>query len=270
MIIFRISQFPDDDAVLMNYNDGMSLYAIGDLHLHYQSVLKAKAQLSDPLWKDHERRFKENCERMISDKDTLVLVGDHSWGKNLSECEEDFAYIRSLPGRKILTRGNHDMFWDARKTRQLNEQFQPDLTFLQDGYLTYKDYALVATKGHTFEGPYYLNQKGQIIGWDEEAEQQAKKLVERERLRISRSLESARKDGFRKIVIFLHYPPTSVIESDSVFTKLAEQYDVSQVIYAHCHGERRFHDSIQGRYRGIKYSLVSGDYLNWVPKKILD
>ncbi|MBR4421832.1 MAG: hypothetical protein IKS69_04795, partial [Erysipelotrichaceae bacterium] len=79
----------------------MALYVIGDLHLHFQAELKAQAQLTDPLWQDHEERFKTNCQELVSDDDTLVLVGDHSWGKNLSECEEDFAYIRSLPGRKI-------------------------------------------------------------------------------------------------------------------------------------------------------------------------
>ena len=118
----------------------MSLYAIGDLHLHFQSVLKAKAQLYDPLWKDHEKRFVENCDNLLSDDDVLVLVGDHSWGKNLSECEADFDYIRKLPGRKILTRGNHDMFWDAGKTNRLNETFNPELTFLQDGYEPYKSH----------------------------------------------------------------------------------------------------------------------------------
>lgn len=110
----------------------MSLFAIGDLHLHYQSVLKAKDQLNSPLWADHEERFAENCRRLIEEEDTLVLVGDHSWGRNLEECEKDFEYIKSLPGRKILTRGNHDMFWDAKKTAKLNDLYYPDLTFLQD------------------------------------------------------------------------------------------------------------------------------------------
>ena len=94
--------------------EDMSLFAIGDLHLHYQSVLKAKDQLNSPLWADHEERFAENCRRLIEEEDTLVLVGDHSWGRNLEECEKDFEYIKSLPGRKILTRGNHDMFWRKR------------------------------------------------------------------------------------------------------------------------------------------------------------
>ncbi len=69
--------------------------------------------------------------------------------------------------------------------------------------------------------------------------------------------------------MFLHYPPTGIPEHSSVFTGIAEEYQVSQVIYAHCHGEQRFHDSIEGRHHGIMYRLVSGDYLKWVPFKVL-
>ena len=83
----------------------MALYAIGDLHLHFQSELKAPGQLHDRVWKKHEEKFKKNCAQLMTDEDTLVLVGDHSWGKNLAQCEEDLQYICDLPGRKILSSG---------------------------------------------------------------------------------------------------------------------------------------------------------------------
>ena len=248
----------------------MSLYAIGDLHLHYQSELKASGQLRDRVWKNHEEKFRKNCRKMITEDDTLVLAGDHSWGRKLSECEQDLQYICDLPGRKILTRGNHDMFWDAKKTWQLNELFQPKLTFLQDCYETYQDYALVGTKGFSFEGPFYIDRRGRIIGWDEDAEDHSKKLVERELQRLRKSFELAKADGYQKYIMFLHYPPTNILEERSGFTDMAEEYDAEQVIYAHCHGESRFHDSIHGEYRGRIYRLVSGDYLRWKPLKILD
>ena len=97
----------------------MSLFAIGDLHLHFQSELKAPGQLQEAVWKNHDVKFRQNCEKLIKPDDTLVLVGDHSWGKKLPECEKDLEYISALPGRKILLRGNHDMFWDAKKTDEL-------------------------------------------------------------------------------------------------------------------------------------------------------
>ena len=248
----------------------MGLYAIGDLHLHFQSPLKSKRQLTEKVWKNHEEKFKSFCARKLTPDDTLVLVGDHSWGRNMGECAEDLRYIEELPGRKILTRGNHDMFWDAGKTEQLNELFAGRLRFLQNSFDSYRDYALVATKGHCFEGPFYLDARGRIVGWDEEAEEKSKKLVERELQRLRLSFEAAREAGYRKYIVFLHYPPTSILEEGSGFTEMAEEYGAEQLIYAHCHGERRFHDSIEGERNGVTYRLVSGDYLKWHPVKLLD
>ena len=212
----------------------MSLYAIGDLHLHFQSQLKAPGQLTDKVWKNHEARFRKNCASVVHENDTLVLVGDHSWGRNLAECEKD--------GR---------------------------LFFLQNNYFPYRDYALVGTKGYTFEGPFYLNRRRQITGWDEKEAEHAARLVERELERLRVSFEAAKHDGYTRFIMFLHYPPTNILERRSGFTDMAEEYGAEQVIYAHCHGQSRFHDSIQGRFHGVEYRLVSGDYLLWNPARVL-
>ena len=248
----------------------MSLYAIGDLHLHFGTGRTAGNQLTDPLWKNHEQALAQACARLVRPEDTLVLAGDHSWGRNLAECGRDFEYIMALPGRKILLRGNHDTFWDAKKTAALNERFKGRLSFLQNNYYPYGNIALVGTKGYTFEGPFYLDRRGRIAGWDGEAEAKAEKLVERELARLRQSFEAAAADGYSRFVMFLHYPPTSILEHNSGFTRMAEEYGAEQIIYAHCHGESRFHDSILGGHHGIRYSLVSGDYLRWVPMKVMD
>ena len=248
----------------------MALYAIGDLHLHFQSPLKSQRQMRERVWKNHEEVFRRNCEALLTPEDTLVLVGDHSWGRKLEECEEDFRYIESLPGRKILIRGNHDMFWDAGKTEELNRRFAGRLSFLQGNFCSYGDFALVGTKGACFEGPFWLDRRGRILGWDEEAEARAKKLVERELARLRDSFEAARAAGFRRFLCFLHYPPTNILEEDSGFTRMAEEYGAEQLIYAHIHGESRFGDSILGEKNGVRYRLVSGDYRKWQPEKLLD
>ena len=107
------------------------------------------------------------------------------------------------------------------------------------------------------------------LGWDEEEEARSKKLIERELIRLRTSFELAKKDGLKKFIMFLHYPPTNILEEKSGFTDMAEEYGAEQVIYAHCHGERRFHDSLEGRHHGVLYRLVSGDYLKWMPLQIL-
>lgn len=245
----------------------MALYALGDLHLSFQADKPMDA--FGRVWKNHERKIEKYVNKIVKPEDTLVLTGDHSWGRRLPECREDLAFIERLPGRKILLRGNHDMFWDAKKTERLNEEYRGRLFFLQNNFAVYRDYALVGTKGYTFEGPFYLDRWGNITGWDEKREEHAKKLVTREMERLRESFRQAEAAGYRKFILFLHYPPTNILEETSPFTEIAEEYKVSAVVYSHCHGESRFGDSIRGMYRGIPYMLVSGDYLNFRPVMVL-
>lgn len=232
----------------------MALYAMGDFHLAF-SVDKSM-DMFDGIWKDHEKKIEKNWLKCVKENDTAVLTGDHSWGRNLEECQKDLEFIMRLPGRKILLRGNHDMFWEANKTEQLNRMFQGRLEFLQNNYYAYGEYALVGTKGCCYEGrdPY----------------EHFEKIRDRELKRLRTSFEAAAAAGFGKFVLFLHYPPTSIGEQESPFTALAEKYGVSKVVYSHCHGEERFDDSFKGYVNGIEYKLVSGDYLNFRPEKILD
>ena len=245
----------------------MALYAIGDFHLSF--TLNKPMEVFGPEWKNHVERIRENWLKVVRPEDTAVITGDHSWGRNLEECRRDLEFIAALPGRKILLRGNHDMFWDAKKTERLNEEYKDRLFFLQNNFAVYEDYALVGTKGYTFEGPFYLDGRGRIMGWDEEREEQAKKLVDREMARIRESFQKAEQAGYRKFVMFLHYPPTNILEKTSPFTRIAEEYGVKAVVYSHCHGESRFGDSILGEFHGIRYMLVSGDFLNFRPALVL-
>ena len=162
----------------------MALYAMGDLHLSF-SVDKSM-DIFGGAWKNHEKKIEKNCWKMIRPNDTLVLTGDHSWGRNLDECEKDFAFIEALPGRKILLRGNHDMFWDAKKTERLNEQFRGRLEFLQNNFYSYRDYALVGSKGCCYEGKDTI--------------EHFLKIRNRETERLRASYEAAAAAGYRKFI----------------------------------------------------------------------
>ena len=118
----------------------MALYALGDLHLSFQADKPMDS--FGKVWKNHEKKIEKYANRMVKPEDTLVLTGDHSWGRKLQECREDLAFIERLPGRKILLRGNHDMFWDAKKTEKLNEEYKDRLFFLQNNFAVYQDYAM--------------------------------------------------------------------------------------------------------------------------------
>lgn len=231
----------------------MALWAIGDLHLDF-STDKPMEEF-DPVWKNHEKKIEKYFRKRVRPGDTVVITGDHSWGRNLQECAKDLAFIEALPGRKILLRGNHDMFWDAKKTVMLNGLFHGRLEFLQNNYYSYGDYALVGTKGYCYEG--------------KDSMEHFQKLRDREIKRLRVSFDAARADGYQKFIMFLHYPPTTIGEQESPFTLMAEEYGADKVIYSHCHGKARFDDSFKGYVNGIEYKLVSGDYLRFKPELIL-
>lgn len=231
----------------------MALYAIGDFHLSFSA--DKPMDVFGPEWKNHVERIRENWLKTVRPEDTAVITGDHSWGRNLEASRADLEFIAALPGRKILLRGNHDMFWDAKKTERLNEQFAGRLEFLQNNFYRYQDYALVGTKGYCYEG------------WD--APEHFEKLMARELARLRTSFEAARAAGFERYLMFLHYPPTSIGEMESPFTQMAEEYGASKVIYSHCHGRERFDDSFKGYVNGIEYKLVSADYLKFKPELII-
>ena len=128
----------------------MALYAIGDFHLSFTANKPMDVFGSE--WKNHVRKIEKYWKKYVKETDTAVITGDHSWGRNLDECKEDLEFIEALPGRKILLRGNHDMFWDAKKTERLNSLYDGRLSFLQNNFYAYEDYALVGTKGYCYEG----------------------------------------------------------------------------------------------------------------------
>ena len=231
----------------------MSLYAIGDLHLSFTA--QKPMDIFGKEWKNHVRKVEKNWKKMISPEDTVVLTGDHSWGRNLKEAEADLEFIASLPGCKVLLRGNHDMFWEVGKTGSLNETFKGRLFFLQNNFYPYGDIALVGTKGYCDEG--------------KDSPEHVHKLINRELERLRLSYERALAAGYTSFIQFLHYPPTSIGEQESGFTRMALEYGADQVIYSHCHGKDRFQDSFLGDVDGVCYRLVSSDYLKFKPERIL-
>ena len=245
----------------------MALYAIGDLHLsidqirpatrfrrrHYQ--LYRPMEEFDPVWKNHADRIEKHWNRMIRPEDTVVITGDHSWGESLEKCRKDLDFIKALPGRKILLRGNHDLFWEVNQTGCLNERFKNQLFFLQNNFYAYQDIALVGTKGYCFE---------KKESWPEFSTIRDQELA---LLRIS--FEAAAAAGFSRFIMFLHYPPTSIGERESCFTRLAREYGAKEVVYSHYHGKRRYYDSLHGEVDGINYSLVSADFLKFKPARII-
>lgn len=90
----------------------MALFAIGDTHL---SLSTGKTMNVFSGWTDYEKRLESNWRRLIREDDTVVIAGDISWCMDLEQGVADFAFLDSLPGKKLLMKGNHDYWWSTKK-----------------------------------------------------------------------------------------------------------------------------------------------------------
>ena len=81
------------------------------------------------------------------------------------------------------------------------------------------------------------------------------------------------KDGASKetdaIIGVLHFPPTNDNKQSSGFTELMSNYNVKTCVYGHLHGTDAFKNGLQGILNGVRYELVSLDYLNARPKEVV-
>ena len=228
----------------------MALYAIGDLHLSLGS--DKPMDVFGGAWVGYVDKLREGLS-VIGPEDTTVLLGDLSWALDLNGAREDFAMIAAIPGRKIIVKGNHDYWWStAAKFRQFCEkQGFTTLELLHNNCFFYGDYAVCGTRGWFLE---------------EEQKPHNAKVLNRELMRLETSLKAARE---KPILCFLHYPPLYQGYECPEILKLLDRYNVERCCYGHLHGpviRRR----IEGTCGKTAFSLISADYLGFVPKKICE
>ena len=225
----------------------MSLFVIGDLHL---SLGEDKPMDVFSGWNDYVQRLENNWRRLITDDDTVVIAGDISWAMKLEKTLTDFRFIHSLPGKKLLLKGNHDYWWATKKKMDefISVNHLDSLSILFNNAFRVGEYAVCGTRGWFLE-----NEAPEDI-----------KVLNREVGRLKMSLEQAKKLGGEPVV-FLHYPPYyRGLECSEMMDVLLE-YGVKKCYYGHIHGKKNFRLAFEGEYRGINFRLISGDKVEFVP-----
>ena len=230
----------------------MKIYAMSDLHLSEASG--KSMDVFGPRWENHTEKMKQNWDALLNEEDVIIISGDVSWGLKLNEAIPDFQWIHERPGRKVITKGNHDLWWTS--LTKMNRLFD-DICFVQGNCVVLGDTAICGTRGW---GLKYLEPE-----WTEHDE----KIYRREQLRMKLALDAAASSGASRIILSLHYPPTDRRGRTTDFTRIIEQYDVTCVLYGHIHGEDALYHAYNGRKNGIEYRLMSSDCLAFRPERIL-
>lgn len=233
------------------------IYAMSDFHLPSSN----NKSMDIFGWGNHVKQIENNWP--LNDNDTIIMPGDLSWGMYIDEVIPDFKWLESLPGKKILTKGNHDLWWNSRKKVDDVLKNFPSISVIHNSHIVVEDkyicgtrsWRLVSRKENEDDEPYLSDED--------------KKIVNRELIRLRMSIDSAVAAGAAndEIIVFLHFPPiikTKVCEStDFVFHELLKKYEIHDVYFGHLHGAA--HKDYIDSYEGIHYHLVSSDYLNFSP-----
>ena len=223
----------------------MSLFAISDLHL---SLSENKKMDIFKGWENYVSRLEKNWNAVVSHEDTVVIAGDISWAMKLERTKSDFTFLNSLHGKKIIVKGNHDLWWETMT--KMNAFFQENrfdtIKILHNNAFLFDDFAVCGTRGWFFEE-----------GGEDE------KILCREASRLETSLKVAAEAGTEPIA-FLHYPPLYAGHSCEVIISILKKYNVKRCFYGHIHGSG-VHRAFGGEADGIIYRLISCDTNDFTP-----
>ena len=229
----------------------MSLYTIGDLHLSLST--NKPMDVFGGRWENYVEKITQGFAHLTAD-DVTVLCGDISWAMHLPDALLDFQFIHALPGKKIILKGNHDYWWTTMAKANLffAEHQLSSLSILHNNCHIYDDIAICGTRGWFYEE-------------EKPRDEHNKKILNRELGRLEASLKAA---GNREKFCFLHYPPRYRDEVCHEMIDLLKRYGVQQCFYGHIHGSGH-RLAPQGVIDGITYTMVSADYLNFVPHRVM-
>jgi len=225
----------------------MSLYAIADLHLA-NAVSDKSMDVFGKQWTDHQKKIEENWREMVTDHDVVLIPGDISWAMKLEDAIADLNWIHSLPGKKLLIRGNHDFWWGSigKVRRALPESIRA----IQNDCYDCGDYVVTGTRGWI---------TADNTGFTKEDE----KIYSRELIRMRLGLDEAKKKN-KSIILMMHFPPYSEKGFENGFIELIENYGVKRVCYGHLHG-KSVYKGFNGMRNGVEYTLVSSDAIQFKP-----
>ena len=221
----------------------MKVFAISDLHL---SINNPKPMdIFGPVWEGYLDKIFTDWKEKVTDEDIVLLAGDFSWAMKLKETEEDFKLLSTLPGKKVIIRGNHDYWW--KSISAVRKVLPSGFYAIQNDAIKFDNIIICGTRGWT------------VPERNAEQSEENKKIYDREVLRLELTLQAADKlrQNREEIICMMHYPPTNFSKDDSDFTRLIEKYKVNKVVFGHLHGLKKIETTFVKN--GIPYFLTSCD-----------
>lgn len=219
----------------------MAIFALSDLHLPLG--IDKPMDVFGVRWDNYVEKIEYEWKARVKEEDYVIINGDFSWATYLSEALPDFRFIEALPGRKLISKGNHDYWWETLK--KMNE-------FLEENDI--KSVVFMQNNAYLCDGVAVCGAKGWICPQDKAFKTEDEKIYCRELIRFENSVKEAKKLS-DTVIAALHYPP------DDAFMEIVRKYDVHKCVFGHLHGKRAEDYTIL--YKNTM--LVSADFRKFSP-----
>nr|WP_277998976.1 metallophosphoesterase [Moorella sulfitireducens] len=202
-----------------------------------------------PIWENHREKLASRWNRVVAPEDTVLILGDISWGMRLDDALPDLQFLKSLPGSKRILKGNHDYWWQTERKMA--------------AAILDRDFSLL--KPEIIDGMAVCGTRGWLVPrhplYNEETDG---KVYRREVLRLEMALNGVRKlRRDEPLAVMMHFPPAFNDEATD-FIRLMQGYGVSHCYYGHLHGADH-EKALAGKEWGINFHLVAADYVNFTP-----
>jgi len=234
----------------------VSIFAIADLHLSL-SVNKPMDVFGN-AWEGYMGKIYSNWIATVGYNDYVIIAGDISWAINLEQAIEDLKFIHSLPGKKILLKGNHDYWWSTTSKMESALKYYnlSSINLMHNNSYKIDNYIICGTRGWKTPG-------------DDSFEQHDLKMYQREISRLELSLNSSNKTREPKdiLIVAMHYPPFNFKKEPSGFVDLMIKHKTHKCVYGHLHGASH-KTAVTGLTNGIEFALISADFLKFIPIKL--
>ncbi len=249
----------------------MAVFALADLHLAF-SVPDKNMEFFGPSWSRYTDRIETAWKGLVGQEDLVLLPGDISWAMTPEAASIDLRFIDSLPGTKVMIRGNHDYWWTSLS--KIKQVLPPSIHLIQNDVFNWKGISIGGAR--LWDTPEY--NFGDAIEYKENPREKKQEKVDqalenekifvRELNRLELSLQQI--DPQAKIKIAMtHYPPIGASLISSRASAILEKYNVDICVFGHLHNVRE--NALPfGEKKGVRYLLTSADYLKFIPLKLVE
>ncbi len=235
----------------------MALFSIADLHL--STAADKPMDIFGHRWQNYMEKLEKRWNAVVSDGDTVVVPGDISWALKPEEAVPDLQFVDRLNGKKIIGKGNHDLWWGtvSKVTKLMDDAGIASVSLLHNNAFAVEDFIIAGTRG------WYVEEKYQSAVQNADFEKIKARECGRLRISLDAAMRLKGEKPHSQILVYLHFPP---VFNGFIFRELVDvmhEYGIKRCFYGHIHSS--YDIPRTSVFEGVNMTLISSDHLDFTP-----